>query len=180
MSALDRYEDILELKYNIDTTKALEEVSRITNWKTEKSRLYVDLVGNPEQNYTVRDAEDNELNDIAHQCPTVSEYINQFPNVYKARVQKLNSGSFFEPHRDHFRGGKLLRVFLALNNTELEKYAFFYDGKIFEFKPGVAYIINTAKVHGSMSFKDSTYHLLLSVANDDATVKTIIDNMTFR
>ena len=31
-----------------------------------------------------------------------------------------------------------------------------------------------------MSFKDSTYHLLLSVANDDATVKTIIDNMTFR
>lgn len=180
MLSLDRYEDILELKYNIDTTRALEEVSKITDWKTEKSRLYVDLIGDPEQNYTGKDVEDNELNDIARQCPTVSAFIQQFPSVYKARVQKLNSGSFFEPHRDHFRGGKLLRVFLALNNTELEQYTFFYDGKLFEFKPGTAYIINTAKVHGSMSFKDSTYHLLLSVTNDDVTVKTIIDNMTFR
>lgn len=180
MSLLDRYEDILELKYKIDTTKALSEVSKITNWKTEKTRLYIDLIGNPDQQYTGRDAEDCSLNDVAKQCPEISKFIAQFPSVYKARVQKLNSGSFFEPHRDHFRGGKLLRVFLALNNTDLEKYAFFYDGKIFTFKPGTAYIINTAKVHGSMSFADNTYHLLLSVANDEATVKSIIDNMTFR
>ena len=49
-----------------------------------------------------------------------------------------------------------------------DKYAFFYEDRIIEFKPPTPYILNTRKVHGAMSFSDGTYHLLMSVNNTEA------------
>jgi hypothetical protein len=77
-------------------------------------------------------------------------------------------------------GGQAYRVFIALNNTTRDKYAFFYEDKIIEFKPGVPYIINTAKVHGAMSFADETYHLLMTVRRTEESVKNIIRMLTFK
>lgn len=177
---LDRYGDIIELNYSLDTAKAIEELRALNNiWKTEKTRQYVDFIGDLFQDYSVKD-ETTMLNSLADDCPTIRDYIKIFPDVHKARVQRLDTGSFFEPHRDHFQGGKRFRLFMALNNVELQKYAFFYDGRIFTFKAGVPYIINTAKVHGSMSFADETYHLILSVNTTEESIKTVIDRITFQ
>lgn len=177
---LDRYGDIIELNYSLNTEQAIKELRALdVTWKTEKTRQYVDFIGDPFQDYSVKDST-TELNSLADVCPTIRDYIKLFPDVHKARVQRLDTGSFFEPHRDHFQGGKRFRVFMALNNVELQKYAFFYDGSIYTFKAGVPYIINTAKVHGSMSFADETYHLLLSVNTTDQSTRAIIDRITFQ
>ncbi len=177
--SLDRYEDIFPLSYKIDSTKAIEELEKLTEWKDEKSRKYVDLIGDPNQTYTGKGG-DISLNSVSEKLPTLSKFISEFPSVHKARVHRLNAGSFFEPHRDHFPGQRRFRVLVALNNTELDAYAFIYDRKIFEFKPGVPYILNTQKVHGSMSFKDGTYHLIMSVNNTDANVSTVMRLMSFK
>lgn len=177
---LDRYGDIVELDYSLNTEQAIRELRALdATWKLEKSRTYIDFIGDPFRDYKIKD-EVKELNSLADDCPTIKDYIKLFPDVHKARVQRMDTGSFFEPHRDHFQGGERFRVFMALNNVELQKYAFFYDGSIYTFKAGVPYIINTAKVHGSMSFADETYHLLLSVNRTDEAIKAVIDNITFR
>ncbi len=129
--SLDRYEDIFPLSYKIDSTKAIEELEKLTEWKDEKSRKYVDLIGDPNQTYTGKGG-DISLNSVSEKLPTLSKFISEFPSVHKARVHRLNAGSFFEPHRDHFPGQRRFRVLVALNNTELDAYAFIYDRKIFE------------------------------------------------
>ena len=70
-------------------------------------------------------------------------------------------------HRDSSPGGKRFRILVPLNNTTRDKYAFFYEDRIIEFKPPTPYILNTRKVHGAMSFSDGTY-LLMSVNNTEA------------
>lgn len=171
---LFQYEDIIELNLAINADKAIAELREIENWKSQKTRKYIDLLGDVDQSYKTLSG-NSVPNEVLEQCPTIKDFVLKFPDAHKARVQRMDTGSFFEPHRDHFQGGKRFRVFCALNNTEMENYVFFHNGKIFEFKPGVAYIINTARVHGSMSFADETYHLLLSV-DDTADSSAFVQN----
>lgn len=175
---LFQYEDIIEMNLAIDCTSAINELRNISNWKSQKTRKYIDLLGDTDQSYKTLAGNSNP-NEILEQCPTIKDFVLKFTDSHKARVQRMDAGSFFEPHRDHFQGGNRFRVFCALNNTEMEKYVFFHNGRIFEFKPGVAYLINTARVHGSMSFADETYHLLLSVNDTDASTEFVTNNMRF-
>lgn len=177
--ALNRYEDILPLNYTVDSSKAIQELEQLTEWKDGKTRKYVDLIGATDQGYTGKSG-DTSLNNIADKLPTLTKFITEFPSVHKARVHRLDAGSFFEPHRDHFPGERRFRVLVPLNNTTLDAYAFIYDRQIYEFNPGVPYVLNTTKVHGSMSFKDGTYHMIMSVNNTDDNISTVMRLMSFR
>lgn len=175
---LERYGDIIELDYQVDCDSAIAELRAMDNWKPEKTRHCLDFLGDIDrsQNDTITP----ELNSNAERCPTIKSAIELFTGHHKARVQWIDAGGFFQPHRDHMGGGQAYRVFIALNNTTRDKYAFFYEDKIIQFKPGVPYIINTAKVHGAMSFADETYHLLMTVRKTEESVKNIIRMLTFK
>jgi hypothetical protein len=172
---IHRFEDIIELDLSIDTELAINELKQVpaSNWRPEKGRLYLDFIGDQNLENNVRP------NDSLEHSPTIKDFLQKIPDVRKMTCQRMDSGVFFAPHRDFFKGGERFRILVALNNTEMEEYIFFYDGKIFEFKPGKAYVINTARIHGSMSFIDETYHLRLSVNLTDESIKFLNKTMRF-
>ena len=178
---IEHYGDIIELDYKlkpdaIDQCKAIES----WEWQEEKSRRYIDLIGDLAQEYRGKGEDDLSYNSNMDRLPEIRDFIALFTGVYKARVQQLDAGSYFEPHRDHFQGGKRFRILVPLNNTTRDKYAFFYEDRIIEFKPLTPYILNTRKVHGAMSFSSGTYHLLMSVNNTEANQMTALNMVTFR
>ena len=184
---LERYEDIIELDYQVDCDLAIAELRALDkdNWRSEKTRHVIDLLGQkPEMRRDIdsfqHEVPTPELNNNSENCPTIKKCVQLFPDYQQARVQRINAGGFFEPHRDHMRGGEAFRVFIALNNTTRDKYAFFYEDRIIEFKPGVPYMINTAKVHGAMSFADETYHLLMTVRQTQESIKSLLKMVTFK
>ena len=66
-------------------------------------------------------------------------------------------------HRDAYRFRPQMRIFIPLNATEVHQWNFIYDTERVQFKPGVPYILNTRKQHGSFAFVDDIYHILMSV-----------------
>ncbi len=181
---LEHYGDIVELNYQVDDS-VFSDIAKITDWQQEKTRRYIDLIGNTDQDYRGKSEQDLEYNSNIEQMPEIKKLIDKFTGVsgntvYKARVMELDAGSYFEPHRDHFQGGKRFRILIPLNNTTRDKYAFFYEDKIVEFKPRTPYILNTRKIHGAMCFADKTYHVLMSVNNTDENQRKVIDMITFR
>jgi hypothetical protein len=72
-----------------------------------------------------------------------------------------------------------MRIFIPLNKTDISEWAFIYDKELYQFKPGKAYILNTRKQHGSFSFSNGIYHVLMSVyltENNLRTVQTMLPN----
>jgi hypothetical protein len=176
---IEHYGDIIELNHKINDN-VIGACSSISQWQTEKTREYIDLIGSLDQDYRGKDEEDLNYNANMDLFPQIKSFLGNFDEVYKARIMKISAGSFFEPHRDHFQGGKRFRILIPLNNTTRDKYAFFYEDRIIEFKPCVPYILNTRKVHGAMSFADNTYHVIASVNNTQENQRKVIDLMTFR
>jgi hypothetical protein len=67
-----------------------------------------------------------------------------------------------------------IRIFIPLNKTAVNEWNFIYEDKRVEFKPGVPYILNTRKQHGSFAMTDGIYHILMSVFLTENNLKTII------
>ena len=178
---IEHYGDIVELDYRLGEG-VLEGCKQIQDWEwnTEKTRQYIDLIGRIDQGYRGKDEDDLEPNEFMKRFPEAEQLIKEFEGVYKARIARMQPGSYFEPHRDHFQGGIRFRILVPLNNTGRDKYAFFYEDKIIEFKERVPYILNTRKVHGAMCFAPDTYHLLLSVNNTVDNQRKAVEMMTFR
>lgn len=176
----NRYEDILKLNLKIDTAKAIAECdgeNKNLVWRQAKTREFLDLIGDQKQDY--KQLSGKGFNQNSDRMPVITEFVKQFGSPHKARLQRMNTGSFFEPHRDHFYGDARFRIFCALNNTDMSEYVFFHDGKIHQFEAGTAYVINTNKVHGSMSFVDNTIHLLMSVNVTQESTEFVLKNMSF-
>lgn len=178
---LEHYGDIIELDYQLGAG-VIEGCKQIQEWEwnTEKTRQYIDLIGSLDQGYRGKAEDDLEYNEFMKRLPEAQELIECFDGVYKARIARMQAGSYFEPHRDHFQGGMRFRILVPLNNTTRYDYAFFYEDKIVEFKERVPYILNTRKVHGAMCFANETYHLLLSVNNTVDNQRKAIEMITFR
>ena len=86
----------------------------------------------------------------------------------------MNAGSFFSMHRDAYRLNPQIRIFIPLNKTDVSQWNFIYENKRIDFKPGVPYILNTRKQHGSFAMSDDIYHILMSVFLTENNLKTII------
>lgn len=178
MIELEHYGDIIELNIKFKQQRLLEEIESFEtiDWMPTKTREYIDLTGDRED---YKSKSHSNYNENMENTPHIKEFCDMFPDVHKVRLQKLMAGSYFEPHRDHFEGGQRFRILVPINNTTRKDYAFFYEDRIFEFKPSTAYIINTRKIHGAFCFADNTYHLLLSINKTNNSLQKVINNITF-
>ena len=80
-------------------------------------------------------------------------------------------------HRDAFRFNPQIRIFIPLNKTEIHQWNFLYEERRVEFKPGVPYVLNTRKQHGSFAMEGGIYHILMSLYLTEANLKTIINSL---
>ena len=89
---IEHYGDIIELDYKlkpdaIDQCKAIES----WEWQEEKSRRYIDLIGDLAQEYRGKGEEDLSYNSNMDRLPEIRDFIALFTDVYKARVQELDA-----------------------------------------------------------------------------------------
>jgi len=165
-SILSSYGDAIELDYKF-SPKAIEELKSLKTWiptinNKEGITFNGDIDSLGEKNSNKHD-KNQAYNENMYQCPTVKEFFDKFDSLAKCRAFKLMKGSYFAPHRDAWRYNEQFRIVVFLNKTEIDKWMFYLDDKFIQFKPGVPYILNTRKVHGSFSFSDDIYHVIMSV-----------------
>lgn len=177
-SILSAFGDLVELDYQFDCDKTINELSSLTNWQEViNNKKAINLNGPIDSLMGHKHDKDNQdYNDNLLKCPSIIDFFDKF-DIARCRAFSLNKGSYFAPHRDAWRYNEQFRIFIPLNKVDKSDWMFYLDDKFVQFKPGVPYILNTRKVHGSFSFADDIYHIIMSVylteENMDAILKLI-------
>jgi hypothetical protein len=176
LSVLNAYGDIVELNYKFDD-KAIEELKSLSTWvKATHGKSAVNLTG-PIDDLGLKDKnkheQDQSYNENTFNCPSIKAFFDKWEKLARCRAVKIDAGSYFKMHRDAFRMNPQFRIFIPLNKTETHEWCFIYDDKLVKFKPGIPYILNTRKVHGSFSFDDDIYHVLMSLYLTEKNMETI-------
>lgn len=175
-SILSSFGDVVELDYKFDE-RAIEELRNLDTWiptiNNKEGVTFngaIDSLGEKNKN---KHDKNQEFNNNMAACPLIKEFFDKFDSLAKCRAFKLNKGSYFAPHRDAWRYNEQFRVVIFLNKTEIDEWMFYLEDKFVKFKPGVPYILNTRKVHGSFSFSDDIYHIIMSVFLTDENMDAI-------
>lgn len=100
-------------------------------------------------------------------------------HIFRSHIIKLGCGGFFPPHRD-YNGINFtsFRLLVPLKNNNVPDFNFIIEDKIYHWKPGVMYFIDTAKMHYLFNAGfDPSYFLVLNVKLNDNVVNYIIKNL---
>lgn len=176
LSVLSAYGDIIELDYKFDNN-TIEELKALNTWIPAthgKSAINltgpIDDLGLENKN---KHEQDQSYNQNLLDCPSIKKFFDKWENLARCRAVKIDTGSYFKMHRDAYGLNPQFRIFIPLNKVETHEWCFIYDDKLVKFKAGVPYILNTRKVHGSFSFTDDIYHVLMSVYITEKNMKAI-------
>lgn len=174
-SILSSYGDIIELDYQFDDD-ALLELRNVNTWHgAPGNKDAINLTG-PLNDLQLDDQKKHEFNQEYNDNlgPSIRSFFDKFDSLSRCRAVKLGAGSFFRPHRDAWKFNEQFRIFIPLNGTEDKDWMFFYENKSIKFKPGVPYILNTRKVHGSFCFSDDIYHILMSLPLTEKNLRAVM------
>jgi hypothetical protein len=180
-SILSAYGDIIELdyKFELDTISQLESIEQWIDTHGNKQAINLngpseDLELSHDRDGDKKHAFGQTANENLNKCPSIINFFNKFDNLARCRAVKLNSGSFFRPHRDAWRFNEQFRIFIPLNGTDDTDWMFFLDDNLIKFKPGVPYVLNTRKTHGSFTFSDNIYHIIMSLPLTESNLKAVM------
>ncbi len=180
LTLLNSYGDIIELNQTLDSEQVIKELEQLEWEQGPNGKQGINLTG-PEKGLGLDDKnkheKDQPVNENLLKCTALYDFFTQWSDLARCRAVKLEAGSFFTMHRDAFRFNPQIRIFVPLNKTEIHQWNFLYDTKRVEFKPGVPYVLNTRKQHGSFAMEGGIYHILMSLYLTEANLKTIINSL---
>lgn len=178
LTLMNSFGDIIELDWEFDSDTIIEELKQGeweegTNGKRGMNLTGpVNGIGLTDKN---RHAAGQEFNDNLNKSPSLLEFFKKWDNVSRCRAAHMEAGSFFKMHRDAHKMNPQMRIFIPLNKTDVSDWNFIYDTRRETFKPGVPYILNTRKQHGSFAFTGGIYHVLMSLHISEHNVKTVMN-----
>jgi len=177
LSILNSYGDIVELDYKFDSDTAISELKNLKTWHPSiHNKKALNLTG-PIDDIGLLSPDKHEENQKHNQnllsCPTLHEFFKKWENLARCRAVIMNSGSFFKLHRDAYGFNPQFRIFIPLNATETNQWCFVYNDELVKFKPGVPYLLNTRKPHGSFSMVNGVFHVLMSLYITESNVKRV-------
>lgn len=119
---------------------------------------------------------------------SLSAFLSHFTgSIFRTHILKLGFGGFFPPHRDHpdedfHHTNKVIfdtfRLIVPLNHCNPPYMNFVFENKILNWEQGVAYFVDTAKVHYLFNPSDEpSYWLVVNVDVNEDTVATVCRNM---
>ena len=180
LTLLNSYGDIIELDQKLDTEKVIKDLEQLEWEQGPNGKEGINLTG-PEKGLGLKDKnkheEDQPVNNNLLKCESLYDFFKPWSSLARCRAVKLQAGSFFTMHRDAFRFNPQIRIFVPLNKTEIHQWNFLYDTERVEFKPGVPYVLNTRKQHGSFAMEGGIYHILMSLYLTESNLKTIINSL---
>ena len=153
LTLLNSYGDVVELDYHFDSHNAIWQLQQGTWEEGTNGKRGMNLTG-PVTGLGL-DAKDKHdadqpYNENLLKCATLLPFFDKFEKLARCRAAHMDAGSFFKMHRDAHKMRPQMRIFIPLNKTAIHEWNFIYDTQRVEFKPGVPYILNTRKQHGSL------------------------------
>ena len=111
----------------------------------------------------------------------VRTYLDPFKgHVGRSHFIRMGKGGHFPPHRDDRRASvNNMRLFVPIKDCNPPKTFFMLDREPLYFDHGRAYFINTCMEHTLFSCYPSLF-LVMNVAVNEETVKTLLNNMQWR
>lgn len=176
LTLLNSYGDIIELDYKFDPESCIRDLCKLDWIPSTNNKSAINLTGPLDDlGLEAKDKHDadQQYNDNLHACPGIKHFFDKWEKLARCRAAKLDAGSFFKMHRDAYRFRPQMRIFIPLNAIEVHEWNFIYDTKRVQFKPGVPYILNTRKQHGSFAFVDDIYHILMSVHITEQNIRKV-------
>lgn len=176
LTLMSQYGDCVELNYKFDSDNVIRCLSQLKYHPGSGNKLGVNLTGpmdDLELNSDHKHNQDQDYNSNLQSCPELVKFFDLWENLARCRAVIMNEGSFFRMHRDAYGARPQFRIFIPLNNTQDHEWRFMYESGELKFKPGVPYILNTRKSHGSFCMANNTHHVLMSVHITPKNYKTI-------
>lgn len=176
LTLMSQFGDCVELNYKFDSDNVIRCLSQLKYQPGSGNKLGVNLTGPVDDlglDSKDKHAQDQSYNSNLQACPELVKFFDLWTDLARCRAVIMNEGSFFKMHRDAFRDNPQFRIFIPLNNTEDHEWRFMYESGELKFKPGVPYILNTRKSHGSFCMADNTHHVLMSVHINQDNFRTI-------
>ena len=178
LTLLNSYGDVVELDYQFDSYNAIWQLQQGTWEEGTNGKRGMNLTG-PVTGLGLdakdKHDEDQPYNENLEKCATLLPFFDEWEKLARCRAVELQAGSFFKMHRDAHKLRPQMRIFIPLNKTQIHEWNFIYDTKRVEFKPGVPYILNTRKQHGSFAFEGGIYHVLMSVYLTENNLRTVMN-----
>lgn len=178
LTLLNSYGDVVELDYQFDSERVIEELKQLNWQETTHGKSGLNLTG-PEEDIGLESVNkhdaDQDYNNNLLRCTHLLPFFDEWEKLARCRACNMNSGSFFKMHRDAHKMRPQMRIFIPLNKTDVHEWNFIYNTERVTFKPGVPYILNTRKQHGSFAFVDDIYHILMSVYLTENNLKTVMN-----
>ena len=178
LTLLNSYGDVVELDYQFDSHNAIWQLQQGDWLQGTHGKRAMNLTGPVgDLGLEAKDKHDaeQEYNDNLNKCHSLLPFFDEWEKLARCRAVELQAGSFFKMHRDAHKLRPQMRIFIPLNKTAVHKWNFIYDTQRVEFKPGVPYILNTRKQHGSFAFEGGIYHVLMSVYLTENNLRTVMN-----
>jgi len=195
-STLTRFGDYYPLKLENNTGSIIKDLNDKFDWVQYNPRKKIDreglsitsldggMTGKPDLDslYEYYNETGIALDETNFTTKTpVYDYFKQWLDPLQAylgrtHVIRLNRGGFFPPHRDNKHSNiDSFRLFLPLNYTSNQNFFLLEDSKM-EFKNGVMYFIDTAKMHTLFNTNEKPFYfvvanVVLTQESVDATLK---------
>ena len=155
LTLLSSYGDIVELDWKFDTDAVIKELQQSSWIEGTHGKRAINLTGPTEDiGLEAKDKHDADQPINENCTPGILPFFNKWEKLARCRAVELSAGSYFKMHRDAHKMRPQMRVFI---------------------KPGVPYVLNTRKQHGSFAFEGGIYHVLMSIYITEHNVKTVMN-----
>jgi len=176
LTLLSSYGDIVELDWKFDTDAVIKELQQSSWIEGTHGKRAINLTGPIEDiGLEAKDKHDADQPINTNCTPGILPFFNKWEKLARCRAVELSAGSYFKMHRDAHKMRPQMRVFIPLNKVDVHEWNFIYNTERVLFKPGVPYILNTRKQHGSFAFEGGIYHVLMSIYITEHNVKTVMN-----
>ena len=188
MSNVDKFVDWTEENFDYVRYNPRKEIDR---WGLSITSLDGGLSGTPDldslpnynkENNTQYYEQHFKTPTPVYDFPSVKEVLDPIKNyICRTHVLKLNSGGYFPPHRDFTRDiFKTYRLIIPLRNIEPPCFNFVIEDKIQNFKKGVVYFVDTAKMHYLFNASQNpSYMIVVNVIINKETVEFVTNNFLY-
>jgi hypothetical protein len=188
MSNVDKFVDWTEENFDYVRYNPRKEIDR---WGLSITSLDGGLSGTPDldslpnynkENNTQYYEQHFKTPTPVYDFPSVKEVLDPIKDyICRTHVLKLNSGGYFPPHRDFTRDiFKTYRLIIPLRNIEPPCFNFVIEDKIQNFKKGVVYFVDTAKMHYLFNASQNpSYMIVVNVIINKETVEFVTNNFLY-
>lgn len=123
------------------------------------------------------DKDFTEPTELYHHCKSLHPLFEYFAPLGRTMFVKVNEGGWFAPHRDgRWIGRDCFRLIVFCGNSGVEQFDWYMNHQKIRFDQGQVYYINTRHQHRTVSYANSSIHLIINVP---VTLKNVLKLLTY-